>query len=246
VTSWPLWQIINVNYGIVMKEFNISKNIKAEEILKKVFENFSDEEIALSSSLSYEDQVLTDMLYKLRIHFRVFMIDTGRHFQETYDVMQKTIEKYNIQYETVFPNAEDVENLLKEKGPNSFYESVENRKHCCYIRKVKPAQRIFTTLDAMITGLRREQSNLRNNLEAIEYDENTKIYKINPLYNWTSQMVIDYIKTNKVPYNILHDKGYFSIGCMPCTTPVKEGEDIRAGRWRWENATHKECGLHIK
>lgn len=201
--------------------------------------------IALASSFGAEDVVLIDLMTKIEPKARIFTLDTGRLPQETYDLMDKVREKYKIQIETYFPDAAAVEKMVNAKGYNLFYQSVENRKECCGIRKVEPLKRALRGLKAWITGLRREQSVTRMGVAKVEID-NTRggIYKINPLADWTRQQVWDYIKKNGVPYNKLHDKGYLSIGCNPCTRAVKPGEDERAGRWWWERPDQKECGLH--
>jgi phosphoadenosine phosphosulfate reductase len=172
-------------------------------------------------------------------------LDTGRLPQETYDVIEETREKYNIEIKVMFPDLKQVEQMVNENGPNLFYESIENRKLCCRIRKVEPLKRALSELDAWICGLRAEQSPTRQKLDKVEWDENFNLIKINPLADWTQNQVWQYIKENNVPYNELHDKGYPSIGCAPCTRPIEPGENIRAGRWWWENPEHKECGLHL-
>ncbi|MCM8804428.1 MAG: phosphoadenylyl-sulfate reductase [Candidatus Omnitrophica bacterium] len=223
-----------------------------QEILKYALEKYQDR-VALSSSFGAEDVVLIDMLVKvsqdLSLNFqpRIFTIDTGRLPQETYDVMDKIKEKYKINIEVYFPDAKSVEEMVSKYGFNLFYKSVELRQLCCKIRKVEPLNRALKNLDAWICGLRREQSITRINIKKIEIDyAHNSIVKINPLADWTEKQVWDYIKVNNVPYNILHDKGYPSIGCAPCTRAIKPGEDIRAGRWWWEAPEKKECGLHKK
>ena len=182
---------------------------------------------------------------KLEPGIRILTLDTGRLNEETYEVMDAVRCKYGVTIESYFPNAHDVEDLERTKGFYSFRESVENRKECCGIRKVEPLRRALKGLDAWITGLRRAQSVTRTDLQKIELDEaHPGLYKINPLADWSEKDVWGYIKKNEVPYNRLHDAGYPSIGCAPCTRAVKPGEDIRAGRWWWENPEHKECGIH--
>ena len=175
----------------------------------------------------------------------IFTLDTGRLFQETYDVFHRTLKKYKKEIKVCFPEAAAVEKLLQEKGPNSFYESVENRKECCFIRKVAPLTKALKGNSIWITGLRAEQSENRNNLDLFEYDAHFDIIKFNPLLKWTLAEVQKYIDDNNVPQNALHKQGFVSIGCAPCTRAIAEGEDIRAGRWSWESS-HKECGLHQK
>ena len=200
--------------------------------------------IALSSSLGAEDQVLTKMVVGIDPDTRIFTLDTGRLFPESYDLMARTGEKYNIKVEVFFPDYKRVEKMVAEKGINLFYESIENRKECCHIRKVEPLKRAFKDLDVWICGLRRDQSITRFNSRLIEWDEANGLIKLNPILNWTEKDVWDYIKKHDIPYNILHDKGFPSIGCQPCTRAVKPGEDVRAGRWWWEKPEQKECGLH--
>ncbi|MFW5769056.1 MAG: phosphoadenylyl-sulfate reductase, partial [Spirochaetota bacterium] len=174
----------------------------------------------------------------------VFTLDTGRLFQETYDLIEETARKYGLEIEVLFPDRSEIESMVKEHGPNLFYYSVENRKLCCRLRKVHPLRRRLSELDAWICGLRREQSVTRTDIHPVEYDEANGLVKINPLVDWTEDRMHAYIREHSVPYNKLHDKGYPSIGCRPCTRAVKESEDVRAGRWWWENPESRECGLH--
>lgn len=218
----------------------------AEEVLRWAFERYHPR-IALASSFGAEDVVLIDMMTKLNPKARIFTLDTGRLNQETYDVMDRIREQYGVQIEVMFPRAEAVEAMVREKGMNLFYDSIENRKECCGVRKVEPLNRALRELDAWITGLRRQQSVTRTEVAKVEVDEShNKIVKVNPLADWSRDQVWDYIHKNSVPYNKLHDLGYPSIGCAPCTRAVKPGEDERAGRWWWENPDTKECGLHVK
>ncbi len=174
----------------------------------------------------------------------IFTIDTGRLPQETYDAMQATIAKYDFRYDVLFPDAQQVAELVGEYGPNLFYDSADLRKKCCDIRKVVPLKKKLGTLKAWICGLRKEQSVTRSDVAAVEWDAANGLVKINPIIDWTGDQVWEYIKKNEIPYNKLHDKGYPSIGCAPCTRAVAPGEDVRAGRWWWEDPQHKECGLH--
>jgi phosphoadenosine phosphosulfate reductase len=219
----------------------------APEILKWGFEKFGSK-MVLASSFGAEDVVLIDMMCKINRNFtRVFTLDTGRLNQETYDLIDKIRKKYDIIVDVYFPNSSDVEKMVANKGMNLMYESIDNRKLCCNIRKVEPLKRALKKFDCWITGLRREQTVTRNKIMKIEVDSlNNNITKLNPLADWTSDEIWKYIHENKVPYNELHDKGYPSIGCEPCTRAIKKGEDPRAGRWWWENEAHKECGLHWK
>lgn len=200
--------------------------------------------VVFSSSLGQEDQVLTDIIFKNNLPVKIFTIDTGRLFNETYELLDKTTARYKKQVQVYFPEAADVETFVATKGINSFYESVDNRKGCCFIRKVKPLNRALAGAQVWITGLRAEQSENRKDMPIIEWDEDRQLYKFNPLIHWTYNEVLDYIKEFNVPYNTLHDKGFISIGCAPCTRAIEPGEDARAGRWWWE-ASHKECGLHV-
>lgn len=215
-----------------------------EEIIGTVIEKWGVSKIALASSLSIEDQVLTDMLLKQNPGARVFFIDTGRHFQKTYDLMEETMQRYNFHYEVYAPDNKELEEAVSKYGPNFFYESVELRKKCCEIRKVVPLKRVLSTVEGWICGLRREQSPTRQDIDIFEWDAAHAIYKINPIAFWTEENVWDYIKKHNVPYSHLYNKGFRSIGCRPCTRAVLPGEDVRSGRWWWEDPDKKECGLH--
>jgi phosphoadenosine phosphosulfate reductase len=218
----------------------------AQEVLGWAIESFKGK-IALANSFGAEDVVLTDMILKIDPTVRIFTLDTGRLPQETYEVWERIERKYGIRIEPYFPKFEDVERMLREHGPNPFYESVELRKLCCRVRKVEPLKRALSGLDAWITGLRREQAVTRADVRKVEIDEaNGGIVKVNPLADWKTKQVWDYIRENDVPYNALHDYGYPSIGCAPCTRAIKPWEDIRAGRWWWENPELRECGLHVR
>ncbi len=221
------------------------KNSSTQEIIE-FFINEYKEKIALASSLGAEDQVLTDMIFKTDNTARVFTLDTGRLNPETYDVMDATNLKYSVKLEVYFPKSQEVQNLYATQGVNGHYESIENRKRCCNIRKIEPLKRALEGLEVWITGLRSAQSITREEMKLVEWDEGFNLIKVNPLINWCEKEVWDYIKTNHVPYNKLHDQGFPSIGCSPCTRAIKDGEDVRAGRWWWENPEHKECGLHKK
>jgi phosphoadenosine phosphosulfate reductase len=200
--------------------------------------------IGFSSSLGAEDQVLTDMICNIDRSIRIFTLDTGRLFQETYDLLHITEKKYGIKIHTYFPDAAKVEKMVEEYGINLFYESVENRKLCCEIRKIEPLKRALAGMKVWITGLRREQSVTRSELQAVEWDEASGMIKVSPLIDWSEEQVWEYIREHKIPYNELHDKGYPSIGCLPCTRAVQPGESVRSGRWWWELPENKECGLH--
>jgi phosphoadenosine phosphosulfate reductase len=215
-----------------------------EETLAFLANEYKDK-VVFSTSFGQEDQVITALIAKNDLPITIFTLDTGRLFQETYDVFHKTLKKYNIDIKTYFPERSAVEELLNKKGPNSFYESVENRKECCFIRKVAPLTKALKGNAIWITGLRAEQSENRSDLAFFEYDAHFDIIKFNPLLKWTLEEIQKYIDDNNVPQNTLHKKGFVSIGCAPCTRAIVPGEDIRAGRWWWESS-HKECGLHQK
>ena len=215
----------------------------AEEIIRWAGETFGSD-IKAASSFGAEDVVVIDLIAKTAPEISIFTLDTGRLHDETYQVMESVRAKYELPMQTMFPNGEAVELLVAEKGYYSFLESVENRKECCAIRKVGPLKRALSDAAAWMTGLRRDQSVTRTDTPAIEWDEGNGMLKVNPIIEWTNDDVWAYIKENNVPYNELHDKGFPSIGCAPCTRAIKEGEDIRAGRWWWENPEFKECGLH--
>lgn len=202
--------------------------------------------IALASSYGAEDQVLTDMMMKIDPVAKIFSLDTGRLPEETYSLMDQTNRKYGINVEVFCPDKTALEELYKSQGINGFRESIENRKTCCQVRKLEPLRRALSGLEVWITGLRRSQSPTRETMQLVEWDDVNGLIKLNPLIEWSEKMVWDYLIENKVPYNVLHDQGYPSIGCAPCTRAIREGEDLRAGRWWWENPEHKECGLHLK
>jgi phosphoadenosine phosphosulfate reductase len=206
--------------------------------------------VVFANSLGAEDMVLTDLIAR---HFSskngegiaMFSLDTGRLPQETYDLMDKVRERYGLPLEIHFPDSRLVEEFVAAQGVNGFYHSVENRKRCCQIRKVEPLKRALAGKGAWITGMRREQAASRGNLEVVAYDADNGLQKYNPLLDWSNDEVWSYIRTNEVPYNALHDRFYPSIGCAPCTRAITMGEDIRAGRWWWEDEQGKECGLHV-
>ncbi len=199
---------------------------------------------AFSSSLSREDQVITHAIFSHQLPIRIFTLDTGRLFPETYSVLNATRERYQKSIEVFFPSSEKVENMLTKKGPFHFYESIENRKECCFIRKVEPLNRALDQVNVWITGLRAEHSENRTTLERVEWDEQRQIVKVNPLVNWSMEDVKSELKKHTIPTNSLQDKGFLSIGCQPCTRAVQNGESFRAGRWWWEDNSKKECGLH--
>jgi len=225
---------------------DLNSRIKtAEEALQWASDNLHPK-VAKASSFGAEDSVIMDIMIKINPKFRFFTLDTGRLPQETYDIMDVVRKKYNISIEVLFPDAQEVEDMVREKGVNLFYESVENRKLCCEIRKVHPINKILSTLDGWITGLRRDQTRTRENVTIFQLDHgHDEILKINPIIDWSWEQIQEYIKKNNLPQNSLLEKGYPSVGCEPCTRPIKPGEDLRAGRWWWEKNGNKECGLHI-
>jgi phosphoadenosine phosphosulfate reductase len=202
--------------------------------------------VVFTTSFGTEDQVITHIIFKNNIPVEVVTLDTGRLFPETYKVFSETIIKYNKKINVFFPDHEDVEKMVTEKGPFSFFESKENRLECCRLRKVVPLKRALEGKSCWITGIRSAQSENRGQLSHLEYDNDKQIIKYHPLFDWSLEDVESFIKDNDVPYNSLHNKGYVSIGCEPCTRAVKKGEDFRSGRWWWENDGPKECGCHIK
>ena len=219
------------------------KNLDSESSLKIISE-LEKEYVVFSTSLGYEDQVVSHIIFTNQLNIDVFTLDTGRLFNETYSVLNSTLQRYKTPIKVMFPQTELVENLVTKKGPVSFYQSIENRKECCYIRKVEPLKRALKNKTILITGIRAEQSGNRENMASAEWDEVNQIIKFHPILNWTLDEVKNYIKIHNIPYNNLHDKGFVSIGCAPCTRAIKEGEDFRAGRWWWEDNIKKECGLH--
>lgn len=223
-----------------------SKDCSTFEILTWAFDRFDCLEIAFATSFGAEDQVITDMLAQINRGARIFTLDTGLLPQETLEIWRHTQDRYGFTIEVIRPDPAALNRMLQEHGRELYYESVEKRKLCCHVRKIEPLRKRLAGLKAWICGLRREQSVTRRSVEKIEWDETFGLYKINPLADWTESQVWEYIREHGVPYNALHDRGYPSIGCAPCTRAVKPGEDVRAGRWWWENPEHKECGLHVK
>ncbi|PZP46640.1 MAG: phosphoadenylyl-sulfate reductase [Pseudopedobacter saltans] len=201
--------------------------------------------VVFSTSFGLEDQVITDLIFSNHIDINVFTLDTGRMFPETYYTWNQTNERYHTKVKAYYPQQETLETYILNNGPNAFYESIDLRKQCCFIRKVEPLTRALKGNKVWITGMRAEQSPDRKDLPILEWDETNHILKYHPLLYWSFDKVKQYINSNNVPYNPLHDKGYVSIGCQPCTRAIREGEDFRAGRWWWEDSSKKECGLHI-
>jgi phosphoadenosine phosphosulfate reductase len=219
-------------------------NLSIPEALRLLEEAFPGK-LTFSTSFGMEDQVITDQVSNSGVPVDFFTLDTGRLFPETYSTWSRTLERYQLTIDAYYPNAEKIQEFVREYGPNSFYESVERRKQCCHIRKVEPLKKALAGKAVWITGLRAEHSPNRSDMHILEWDEVNQIIKYNPLLHWTTDEVWAYINQHNVPYNSLHDKGFISIGCAPCTRAIRAGEDFRAGRWWWEDNSKKECGLHV-
>jgi phosphoadenosine phosphosulfate reductase len=224
----------------IQREIHGLKPVKALALLANKFPG----QIVFSTSFGWEDQVITHMIFTNDLPIKIFTLETGRLFPETYYVWNRTMEMYSKPIHAYYPNNELLEKMVNAKGPNSFYESVENRKECCGIRKVEPLRRALAGNKLWVTGIRADQSANRQHMHNLEWDELNNLIKFHPIYNWTLDQVKEYIRTHNVPYNTLHDRGFPSIGCAPCTRAVQPGEDFRAGRWWWEDQSKKECGLH--
>jgi phosphoadenosine phosphosulfate reductase len=221
-----------------------TKRAAVLNLLKVASTQFSA--ITFANSYGAEDMVITDIIAKEKLSIEIFSLDTGRLPAETYTLMGDVEKNYRIRPIVFFPKHEAVEEYVRTKGINAFYESIELRKACCHMRKVEPLKRALAGKQAWITGMRAEQATTRTSLPTREFDEGNKLEKFNPLSDWTEQEVWAYIRMHEVPYNALHDQFYPSIGCAPCTRAVAMGEDVRAGRWWWEDPQNKECGLHVK
>lgn len=225
---------------------HVKEQKSLEEKLKFLNDNVS-EKIVFSTSFGFEDQVIAHAIMSQKLqNIEVFTLDTGRVFTETYTTWNKTELKYQTKVKPYYPPTEELETFIGEHGINPFYDSVDLRKQCCYIRKVIPLNRALKSASVWITGLRADQSNNRHEMHEIEFDEQRQLFKFNPLIDFTTEDCFAYLKENRVPYNPLHDNGFISIGCAPCTRAISEGEDFRAGRWWWEDESKKECGLHAK
>lgn len=201
--------------------------------------------VTFSTSFGWEDQVITHLIFSNAIPIKVFTLETGRLFPETYYVWNRTLEIYQQPIHAYYPQTEAVQAMVNAHGPNSFYESVENRKQCCYIRKIEPLKRALQGNEIWITGIRAEQSPNREDMADLEWDEGNQLIKFHPIFSWTLAEVKQYVKDHHIVYNALHDRGFPSIGCAPCTRAIQPGEDFRAGRWWWEDQSKKECGLHV-
>ena len=231
---------LSVEAGAAQKR----KTESVKTLLSKIEKDFAP--AVFACSFGAEDMVLLDLIVRFAPGIKIFTLDTGRLPEETYALMKKVSERYGVKVSGYFPQARAVEEYVQQHGPNAFYESVELRKACCHMRKVEPLKRALEGKKAWVTGMRREQSVTRSDIPESEFDQDHGLHKFNPLYDWTEQEVWAYVRANNVPYNALHDKGYASIGCAPCTRAITPGEDIRSGRWWWEGAQNKECGLHRK
>ena len=222
---------------------NSLMNLPLEDRLSLLVSSYSKDVIAFSSSFGQEDQAITHAISTQKLPIKIFTLDTGRQFQESYELMDLTKKKYQFDLITYFPNLDKTEKLVREKGFNSFYSSVENRNECCFIRKMEPLARALEGVNIWITGLRAEQSENRANMPIVEWDEARNLIKVNPIIDWSFEKLNAYLVEHKIPQNPLHKKGFISIGCAPCTRAIGPDEHPRAGRWWWENS-QKECGLH--
>lgn len=229
-----------------LKELKDKLTVRSVEESLNILVSLFPGKVIFTTSFGIEDQVITQKIFSNDIDIKVVTLDTGRLFPETYEVFSQIILKYGKKIHTYFPDYLSVEKLVTEKGPFSFFDSVENRKECCKIRKVVPLTRALNGMKIWISGIRADQSDNRSQMDWLEYDEDKKLFKFYPLFNWSFQDVKKYVKQNHIPYNTLHDKGFVSIGCEPCTRAIEPGEDFRAGRWWWEHDGSKECGCHIK
>jgi phosphoadenosine phosphosulfate reductase len=228
----------------LIKEYNELLQGKTVQEVLRFFTLQYPGRVSFSTSLSMEDQVLTQIVATAEPGISIFTLDTGRLFPETYDLLDITRKRYKLDIRVFFPDYRSVEEMVARNGINLFYESVENRKLCCHVRKIEPLGRALQDSDVWISGLRREQSVTRHETRLVEWDSNQRKIKVNPLIDWSLEDVWNHLRDHHVPYNPLHDKGFPSIGCLPCTRAVEPDEDIRAGRWWWEHPKHKECGLH--
>jgi phosphoadenosine phosphosulfate reductase len=216
-----------------------------EENLRYLIEIFGDEGV-FSTSFGLEDQAITHIIASAGLPVSIFTLDTGRLFPETYSTWSSTLSRYGVNITAYYPSEADLQQWISERGPNAFYESVENRKSCCHIRKVEPLQRALQGKKFWVTGIRAAQSADRKDMPILEWDEVNGLIKYHPILRWSDEELKDFISQHHIPYNPLHYKGFVSIGCAPCTRAIREGEDFRAGRWWWEDNSKKECGLHVK
>ncbi|MCK9617467.1 MAG: phosphoadenylyl-sulfate reductase [Lentimicrobiaceae bacterium] len=227
-------------------ELNIRFAQASPEGVIRYFSDVYAGKVAFASSLGAEDQVIMHLIATLDVPIHIFTLDTGRLFAETYDLLHKTQNRYRLPIRVYFPEKKEVEEMVNQKGINLFYNSLANRKQCCRVRKIDPLQRALQGMQVWICGLRWQQGITRTKNQMVEWDEQNQMLKVNPLIHWTDEQLWGFIRQNNIPYNILHDKGFPSIGCQPCTRSVALGEDLRSGRWWWENPENRECGLHKK
>lgn len=220
-----------------------TKNLNWQEKLKFITQNFSG--VTFSTSFSIEDQVILDFIASENLAIEIFTLDTGRLNKETYDVWQASLDRHKIKISAFYPNEKLLQEFISQKGINAFYESKENRLSCCFFRKVEPLSRALKNKKIWISGLRAEQSKERAKKDFFEEDKTLNLIKFYPLLELKESEIWQIIEAKRIPFNLLYKQGYKSIGCAPCTRPVKEGEDARAGRWWWEDSTNKECGIHL-
>lgn len=247
-------KIIDMNKAsIKIETIDITESLRTvlnekEKLLLRLMSELPNQykAIAFATSMGAEDMVITHVLNKIKSPIEIFTLDTGRLHQETYDLIAEVNQSYTTQIKVYYPSSNDVENYVSQYGINDFYNSLESRKECCRVRKIEPLKRALNGKDAWISGIRSEQSITRSDTKLIDKDSTYNLDKISPLLDWTENEVWAYIKLNDIPYNKLHDHFFPSIGCEPCTRAISMGEDVRAGRWWWENPEHKECGLHKK
>jgi len=236
----------DLKYKILPRLLNELANLSWQERLLHL-KKYHDKKIIFSTSFGYEDQAITHVIGTNNLPIEIFTLDTGRLFEETYKTFELTTKAYpQLAIKTYYPQAEPLQALIQKQGINGFYESVEKRQACCYVRKVEGLKRALKGSDLWISGLRRQQSQDRSNLPIAEYDDGLNVIKVYPLIDVLLDDLVTYVVANKIPYNTLHDKGFISIGCSPCTRAVKSGDRFRSERWWWEQDTKKECGLHVK
>lgn len=233
---------LNLNQTDLTSELQLSKASIVSDLSRLV--DLFPNQIVFSTSFGLEDQVITHLIASNNLPIQIFTLDTGRNFQETYSTWSKTLIQYGISISSFVPNEQSLSDLISSKGPNSFYSSVADRKACCSVRKVEPLARALTNKKVWITGIRADQSQNRTTMQAIEHDAAHNLIKFHPLFDWTFDEVKAFVSEYQIPYNPLHDQGFLSIGCAPCTRAIQPGEDFRAGRWWWEDQSKKECGLH--
>lgn len=223
------------------------ETLDARAVLRQARDALGRDRLALSTSFGPEGIVILDLMREIEPRPRVWILDTGRLPQETYDLIDRVRDHFDVEVEVYLPDARAVEAMVREKGVNLFYGSLEDRLRCCDIRKVEPLRRALATVDGWITGLRRDQTATRTRTAKIAADpEHGSIWKVAPLADWSEDQVWAHIRERHLPYNALHDRGYRSIGCAPCTRPVTRGADPRSGRWWWEEPNSKECGIHVR